>query len=59
MARLGKLRPGPVGVAIALYDVWRRMSPRQRKLALKLARKHGPTAAKKLVQFQRARRGKL
>lgn len=59
MARLGKLRPGPVGVAIALYDVWRRMSPKQRKLALKLARKHGPTAAKKLVQFQRARRGKL
>ncbi|HEY8315278.1 MAG TPA: hypothetical protein VIG35_00325 [Gaiellaceae bacterium] len=59
MARLGKLRPGPIGVAIALYDVWRRMSPKQRKLALKLARKHGPTAAKKLVQFQRARRGKL
>jgi hypothetical protein len=59
VARLGKLRPGPIGVAIALYDVWRRMSPKQRKLALKLARKHGPTAAKKLVQFQRARRGKL
>jgi hypothetical protein len=59
VARLGKLRPGPIGVAIALYDVWRRMSPKQRKLALKLARKHGPTAAKKLAQFQRARRGKL
>jgi hypothetical protein len=56
VARLGKLRPGPIGVAIALYDVWRRMSPKQRKLALKLARKHGPTAAKKLVQFQRGRR---
>jgi len=58
MARLGKLRPGPIGVAIAMYDVWRRLSPRQRKLALKLARKHGPKAAKKLVQFQRARRGR-
>lgn len=56
MARLGKLRPGPIGVAIALYDVWRRMSPKQRKLAVKLARKHGPTAAKKLVQFQRRRK---
>jgi hypothetical protein len=58
MARLGKLRPGPIGVAIAMYDVWRRLSPRQRKLALKLARKHGPKAAKKLAQFQRTRRGR-
>ena len=58
MARLGKFRPGPIGVAIAMYDVWRRLSPRQRKLALKLARKHGPKAAKKLAQFQRARRGR-
>jgi len=58
MARLGKFRPGPIGVAIAMFDVWRRLSPRQRKLAVKLARKHGPTAAKKLMQFQRARRGR-
>ena len=58
MARLGKLRPGPIGVAIAMFDVWRRLSPRQRKLALKLAKKHGPKAAKKLMQFQRARRGR-
>ena len=28
--RLGKLRPGPVGVAIAMYDVWRRL-PRARQ----------------------------
>ena len=54
----GKLRPGPVGVAIALYDIWRRLPPKQRKLALQLARKHGPTAAKKLMQVQRARRGR-
>jgi hypothetical protein len=58
MARLGKLRPGPFGVALAMFDVWRRLSPRQRKLALKLAKKHGPKAAKKLMQFQRARRGR-
>ena len=37
MARLGKFRPGPIGVAITMFDVWRRLSPRQRKLALKLA----------------------
>ena len=58
MARLGKFRPGPVGVAITLFDVWRRLSPKQRKLALQLARTHGPKAAKKLMQFQRARRGR-
>jgi hypothetical protein len=57
VARLGKLRPSTVGVAITLYDVWRRMTPRQRKMALQLARKHGPELAKRLVDVQR-RRGK-
>jgi hypothetical protein len=52
MARFGKLRPGPVGVAIALYDVWRRLPPRQRKQVLKLARKHGPKAAAKLIEIR-------
>jgi hypothetical protein len=56
--RLGKLRPGPVGVAITLYDVWRRLPPKQRKQVLELARKHGPRAAAKLMQLQRARRGR-
>ena len=59
MARIGKLRPGPVGIALALVDVWRRLPPRQRKQVLKLARKHGPKAASKLMKLQRARRGKL
>ncbi len=58
MARLGKFRPGPVGVAITVFDLWRRLPPKQRKLALQLARKHGPKAAAKLMQFQRARRGR-
>lgn len=53
--RLGKLRPGPVAVVITAYDIWRRLPPRQRKMAIKLARKHGPKAAKKLIEFQRAR----
>jgi hypothetical protein len=56
--RLGKLRPGPVGLALTLFDVWRRLPPKQRKQALALARKHGPKAASKLLQLQRARRGK-
>jgi hypothetical protein len=58
VARLGKFRPGPIGVALTVFDLWRRLSPKQRKLALKLARKHGPKAAAKLMQFQRARRGR-
>jgi hypothetical protein len=56
--RLGKLRPGPIGVAMALVDVWRRLPPKQRKQVLQLARKHGPKAASKLLKMQRARRGK-
>ena len=58
MARFSKLRPGPVGVAIAMYNVWKRLSPKQRKLVVQLARKHGPKAAKKVMQYQRARRAR-
>ena len=56
MARIGKLRPGPVGVALAMWDVWRRLPPRQRKQLMALARKHGPTVAKRVLEMQRARR---
>ncbi|HZS24627.1 MAG TPA: hypothetical protein VFA30_06515 [Gaiellaceae bacterium] len=59
MARLRtRLRPGPVGMAIALYNVWRRLPPAQRKQLVRLVRKHGPTVAAKVMQFQRARRGR-
>jgi hypothetical protein len=51
-----RLRPGPIGIALTLFDVWRRLPPRQRKLALELARRHGPRAASKLVEIQRNRR---
>jgi len=58
VARIGKLRPGPVGVALAMYDIWRRLPPRQRKQLMALARKHGPTVAKRLVEMQRRRGGR-
>jgi hypothetical protein len=58
VARLGKFRPGPIGVALTAFDLWRRLTPKQRKAALKLARKHGPKVAAKVMQFQRARRGR-
>jgi hypothetical protein len=43
---------------MTLFDVWRRLPPKQRKQVLELARKHGPKAATKLLELQRARRGK-
>jgi len=58
VARLGKLRPGPVGLAVALYDVWRRLPRKQRKQLLALARKHGPQAAAKLMKARRTFRGR-
>jgi hypothetical protein len=58
VARIGRVRPGPVGIALTLYDVWRRLPPKQRKMVLQIARKHGPKAASKLLQMQRARRGR-
>lgn len=38
------------------WDIWRRIPPRQRKAILKQARKHGPTIAKRAVEYRRARR---
>ena len=52
MARLGKLRPGPVGMALALWNVWSRLTPKQRKQLVKLARTHGPKAAAKLIELR-------
>jgi hypothetical protein len=50
-----RLRPriGPVGVALTLYDVWRRLPPRQRKQVIALARKHGPKVAARVLQLRR------
>jgi hypothetical protein len=53
-----RLRPGPIGIAVTLWDVWRRLPPKQRKQVLNLARKHGPKAASKALQMRRAVRSK-
>ena len=52
MARLGKLRLGPIAATIALYDVWRRLTPTQRTQLVRLARKHGPTVAKTAIKLR-------
>jgi hypothetical protein len=56
MARLGLTRRlGPVGTALVLWDVWRRLPPRQRRFIAKQARKHGPRLAKQAFEAQRRR----
>jgi hypothetical protein len=54
--RLLTRRLGPVGAALTLYDIWRRLPPRQRRWVVKQARKHGPRIAKQAVQSSRNRR---
>jgi hypothetical protein len=56
MARLGLTkRLGPVGAALTLLDVWRRLPPKQRKWVTKQARTHGPRLAKQALEVQRRR----
>jgi hypothetical protein len=59
MARLGLTRRlGPIGTALLVVDVWRRLPPRQRKWVAKQARKHGPKLAKQALDVQRRRGSK-
>jgi hypothetical protein len=44
-------RVGPLGLALTVYDLYRRLPPKQRKQVRELARKHGPTAAAKAVKL--------
>jgi hypothetical protein len=57
--RLSSLRrTGPLGLALAAYDLWRRLPPKQRRQVLKALRKHGPRAAAKLIERGRKLRTK-
>jgi hypothetical protein len=49
-------RFGAIGIALTAWDIWRRIPPRQRKLIIRQARKHGPTIAARIVQGSRSRR---
>jgi TRAP-type C4-dicarboxylate transport system substrate-binding protein len=51
-----RLRPGPIGLALTLADVWRRLPPKQRKQLLAAAREHGPKVAKLAAQQARRKR---
>jgi hypothetical protein len=56
MPRLRLGRVGPVGVALTLFDIWRRLPPKQRKLVAQQVRKHGPRLAKQALNAQQNRR---
>jgi hypothetical protein len=49
-------RTGAVGLALTAYDVWQRLSPRQRKTLLALAKRHGPRIAARALRAAAARR---
>ncbi|MGH2972863.1 MAG: hypothetical protein ACRDNM_10300 [Gaiellaceae bacterium] len=56
MARLRKLRPTPIAVTIAVWDIWKRLTPKQRRQIMAMARRHGPTVMAKATELRRHRR---
>jgi hypothetical protein len=57
MARLrSKLRPAPLAVTVALYDIWKRLSPAQRRQIMRMVRRHGPTVMARANELRRKRR---
>jgi hypothetical protein len=50
---------GPVGLALAAWDVWRRLSPRQKRLIVKHAKRHGPRIAAHVVRSAKAAKQSL
>lgn len=49
-------RLGPLGTALTLWDIWRRLPPRQRRFIVEQARRHGPRLAKQAATAARNRR---
>ena len=54
--RLLGRRAGPIGIALTVFDIWRRIPPKQRRQLLDQTRKHGPKVAKKLAERRRGKR---
>jgi hypothetical protein len=57
MAKLAR-RTGALGIAFGAYDLWKRMSPKQRKVVIQQARKYGPKVAESVAKAAKARRGR-
>ncbi len=50
---------GPLGLALSAYDVWRRLSPRQKKLVIEQVKRHGPRIAGQALRSARSAAGTL
>jgi hypothetical protein len=51
-------RLGPIGTFLTLWDLWRRLPPRQRRWVVDQARLHGPRLVKQAMDAQKTRRGR-
>lgn len=56
MPRLFPRRAGAFGLALAAYDLWRRLPEPQRRQVTAAARKHGPRLASQAAKAAAARR---
>jgi hypothetical protein len=54
--RVAGRRAGPFATALVMWDLWNRIPPKQRKLLLQQARKHGPRLAKQAFEAGRKNR---
>src|SRR5207253_714618 len=57
LSTLGR-RGGALGIALTAWDLWRRLPPRQRKQVVRLARKHGPKVAARVMKAGASARGR-
>jgi hypothetical protein len=48
-------RPGPVGLALTAFELWRRIPAAQRRQILDATRKQAPRAAATALKYWRAR----
>lgn len=51
--RLRNLRPGPWAMTLVLWDLWKRLTPAQRRQVMAMVRRHGPTVAAKAAKLRR------
>jgi hypothetical protein len=57
MPRLGlSRRLGPVGTALTVWDIWRRLPPTQRRWVTGQVRRHGPRIAREAFARQQRKR---
>ena len=48
-------RPGPIGMALTAFEVWRRLPPEQRRQIMDATRKQAPRAAAAALAYWRSR----